>query len=246
MMKMKAFIRKAGFVLLCLFSSVCVVTGAQAGGMGLDRSRLVFNENDTTQTVTLYNRGDNPYLVQTSLTQWGNETPVTGFAVIPPLFRLEPQGSGALRIIRTADSGLPHDRESVFLLRIGTIEGSKNPLAPQKSSATLGISLGFVLKVFWRPAGLAMTQGEAYGRLTFHRKNGQVVVSNPTPYYQTFASLSVGGKKVAVDAPDQEQMVAPSGEVSYPLPAGVKNNSVEWTLIDDFAQASPVQKGTLK
>lgn len=220
--------------------------GVLAGGLGIQGTRVVFKEGESSNNVTLLNRGDSPYLIQSSVMEWHSDTPSKAIMVIPPLFRLEPHSQGTVRLVRTGVT-LPENRESVFQFVARGIEGTKDPKHTSEavSSAALGISLGFAVKVFWRPAGLDMTPTVAYSKLQFHRKGERIIVNNPTPYYMTFASLNVGGKKVNVSASSVQQMVEPMGEVSYVVPEGISGNNVTWTLLNDSGVETPVQKSVI-
>jgi P pilus assembly chaperone PapD len=209
--------------------SAAVVLPAQAG-VSLLQTRVIYPQSAPAVTVTLHNSGDEVYLVQPSVTDWVSNKPTSLFAIQPPLFRVEGRNNGAMRVARTGGS-LPQDRESVFHFRVKAIPGGK---APVPGGASLSIALGMGIKLFYRPDNLPMTPEQAYGRLTFSRQATGVVVKNPTPYYLTFARLTLGG--TVVDLDKQEGMVAPFSEVVYP-PAG-SGAQAEWVLINDYGGAS--------
>lgn len=211
--------------------------GAQAG-VSLGQTRLVYPQSAGDKTIMLRNSGDTVYLVQAAVTDWATNQPEKAFTVLPPLFRLEGNSSSALRVTRTGGD-FPQDRESVFHFRVNAIPASKTPGAD--SGASLAISLGMSIKLFYRPEGLPVSPAEAYGRLTFHRQGGEVVVSNPTPYYLTFAQLSLGGAPVNLDK--SPAMVAPFGEQRYPSASG---DRAEWAVITDFGSNSDTFHATVK
>lgn len=222
---------------------------ALAGGLGLGQTRVVYHEGDASQSITLHNGGGNVYLIQAGVTNINQNTATPVFSVLPPVFRLEPESDSVVRIVRTGGD-LPHDRESVYRLRIGSIEGRKGELPTQPADkdgvgGTISLSIGFSIKVLYRPNGLSMTPEEARSKLTFSHHGTKLIITNPTPYYLTFASLKTGGKVVDVSAGDGMQMVSPYGQTEYSLPAGMQGNKVVWTVITDDGNMSEEQKGQL-
>ncbi|MCU6244086.1 fimbrial biogenesis chaperone [Enterobacter asburiae] len=245
--------RKINRGVIAAWGFCCLVASAPpaalAGGLGLGQTRVVYHEGDTSQSVTLHNAGENVYLIQASVTDKNQSTSTPVFSVLPPVFRLEPDADSVVRIVRTGGD-LPRDRESVFRLRIGSIEGHKGELPTQLADkegvgGTISLSIGFSIKVFYRPNGLSMTPEEARSKLTFSHHGNRLVIKNPTPYYLTFASLNAGGKVVDVSAGDGMQMVSPYAQTEYSLPGGMKGNRVVWTVITDSGEMSPEQKGQL-
>lgn len=242
----KGSIAAWGFCCLMALTPLAVL----AGGLGLGQTRVVYHEGDASQSVTLHNGGENVYLIQASVTDINQSTATPVFSVLPPVFRLEPEADSVVRIVRTGGD-LPRDRESAYRLRIGSIEGRKGELPAQSAGkegvgGRVSLSIGFSIKVFYRPNGLSMTAEEARSKLTFSRQGNRLVITNPTPYYLTFASLNAGGKVVDVSAGDGLQMVGPYAQTEYPLPGGVQGNKVVWTVITDGGEMSPEQKGQLK
>lgn len=61
---------------------------------------------------------------------------------------------------------------------------------------TLKIATQSVIKLFWRPKGLAYPLGEAPAKLRCTSSADMVTVSNPTPYFITLTDLKIGGKVV--------------------------------------------------
>lgn len=247
-MNKKAFKRAlitfgAYFALLCGYSTNSVA------GIGLGQTRIVYHQADASQSISLHNSGDSVFLVQARVSDWGADKAADNFTVLPPLFRLEPQSDSVLRVIRTGD-GLPKDRESIFHFRINAIEGRGKALPEVSGSnsgvaASLGISLGFSIKLFYRPSTLSMPVAQAYKMLTFSKEGQVLKVSNPTPYYLTFASLSVGGKTVDLSKDSASSMLSPFGQGQLALAGGTAGDKVAWTLIDDYGVETAVQKGAL-
>ncbi|WII85141.1 molecular chaperone (plasmid) [Klebsiella pasteurii] len=210
-----------------------------SAGVSLGQTRLVYPQEANSKTITLRNSGSDVYLVQAAVTDWETNEPVKDFTVLPPIFRLESHSSNALRVVRTGGN-FPLDRESIFHLRINAIPSRTAPEMDQ-IGASLSISLGMGIKLFYRPEGLTMAPNEAYGRLTFQRRGQFIAATNPTPYYLTLSHLSFGG--VSVDLDKTHTMIPPFSEINYPSASGSK---AEWTTITDFGGKSDVFYATIK
>lgn len=73
---------------------------AADGGLSLDRTRVIFQQANMAQSVTLRNRGEALYLVKSVITRDIAGKVTAPFWVTPPLFRLEPRSQNTLRILR--------------------------------------------------------------------------------------------------------------------------------------------------
>jgi P pilus assembly chaperone PapD len=221
-----------------------VVTGALCSeaqaGISLGQTRLVYQQGTAAQSLSIRNTGDDFYLVEAAVTDWVSNRPTSDFSVLPPLFRLESNSDNVLRVVRTGGN-LPQDRESVFHLRVNAIPGSQNKQTAAKGGASLAISLGMGIKLFYRPDGLSMTPEEAAKTLTFSRQGQEVLVNNPTPYYLTLARLSLGGVSVNLD--NSPAMLAPFSRQRYPSASGER---AEWEVINDYGGSSDTFHATVK
>lgn len=221
-------------------------------GITLQSTRVVYPgqaKNGITFTVT--NNTAQPYLLQSRVIPWvaestdtrpAQDTPLetheVPFIVLPPLQRFEPAEALTLRI-RLTRHALPTDRESVFVLSLKAI--------PSQSSSTeaaqLVLAMQNNLKLFYRPEGLPEYSTEQFsGKLRFLRQGAQLKVINPTPYYVTFRSLSVGTQ--SVDAAALSHWVPPFGEQVYSLPVNARGD-VTWQLIDEMGSVTPTQHRSL-
>jgi P pilus assembly protein, chaperone PapD len=226
---------KGTMAALALYTAT--VLPAQAG-VSLLQTRVIYPQSAQSVSVTLHNSGNEVYLVQTQVTDWETNKPSSLFTVQPPLFRVEGMSNGTMRVARTGGD-LPQDRESVFHFRVNAIPSGK---APVKGGASLSIALGMGIKLFYRPDGLPLLPTQAYDKLTFSAQGNSVTVKNPTPYYLTFARLSLGGEVVNLDK--SPSMLAPFSETHY---AGAgKGNQAEWTLITDYGGSSDTFHAQIK
>ncbi len=222
-------------LMMLSLAAMLVTTSAFAdGGVSFSRNRLVFPAQEKSISLTVKNAGEATYLVQAGMSgdkETGTPAP---FVVTPPLFRLEARSQNIMRILRTGGN-LPTDRESVFYFYANTIPSQAAPSAKDREGdhamgATLSISMKTILKVFWRPQNLAVAPADAPGMMHFIRGAGAVVVKNPTPYYQSFASLSFDGQPQ--DLNQGPSMVSPYSELRFPVKQTVSR--VTWSVMNDY------------
>lgn len=143
---------------------------------------------------------------------------------------LQPQESQAWRITyapRPSDEPLPQDRESLFYFNLLDIP-------PKPTNAQGGNLLQFAvrsrIKLFHRPAGLQGNAADAPAQLVWRQGDRVLEVFNPTAYHVTLSSVMVGDG-LHLDA----DMVAPTGQITVPLPQGhAAPATVRFTWLDDY------------
>lgn len=217
-----------------LFFSVSALAG-----ISLDSTRIIFLASNDTQGqsigVTSSLQSTTPYLVKAQVLGDVQGTQIqTPFSVTPSLFRLEPGTTNQLRILKTSEQALPKDKESVFYLRVMALPAGQNDNDASKTElgGAITVSTGSVVKLFYRPTGLSMTQQQAMESLRFSRTGSVLRITNPSPYFVTLSSVTVGGKAVPMSVREQNTMIAPFGEMDYPSANTV--GKVTWQAINDF------------
>lgn len=232
---------------LSLFFFASTLSYAE-GGLSLSQTRVIFNAGDNSAKVTINNNSDRVYLVNSRVLPSPDasrqSTEAMPFMVTPPLFRLEKESRNTVLIGKNNTSALPVDRESVFYLSFLAIPSvKKNAVVETDTDDQAGmtstqVSLGIrtVIKLFYRPSGLAMPAVTAPGKLTFEMKGKALVVNNPTPYYVTLAQLRLNGQNVGVR--DQGAMVAPYASQTYQVKGTGPANKVQWSVINEFGGVS--------
>ncbi len=212
---------------------VCVVAGLAgageaAAGVVVGGTRVVYDAGKKEASISVRNPDTSrPYLIQSWIdnAREGDTTRVP-FIITPPLFRLDAAQENVLRIVR-AGGNLPEDRESVYWLNIKSI-----PATDKNAVNQLLISVNTRIKLFYRPKNLAGNAGDAYKTLHFSRQGGTLTARNPTPFYVSFASLSMGSQDI-----QHPGMIAPMGTLSWPLATGAHGN-VSWRAINEFGGTS--------
>ncbi|WP_336193007.1 molecular chaperone [Providencia stuartii] len=220
-------------VSLWLFSA-----GALAG-ISLDSTRVIFPASDARQGqsigVTSSSTSTTPYLVKAQVIGniEGTQTQ-TPFSVTPSLFRLEPSTTNQVRILKTGNDALPKDRESLFYFRVMALPAGKvsQGAVKQAVDGSLMISTGNIIKLFYRPAGLPKRPPLSATSLTFSHRGTVLRVTNPSPYFLTLSSLTVGGKRIPMSLRQKNTMIPPFGTIEYPNVN--TSGAVTWQAINDY------------
>jgi fimbrial chaperone protein len=211
-----------------------LATATQAAGFGVDATRLIYPQGDASISTTIRNtETSTPYLVKADISRSVVYTKTTAFDVIPPLVRLNPGSTNQLRIIARDVSQLPSDRESVFWFRTTAIPASQQLDTSEQTGHTQGavrFGVGTIIKLFYRPTNLPGSSHDAQRGLKFARTVQGIQVSNPSPYFVSFASVRVGEKKLPLSTPEQK-MIAPFG--SYTWTVSGATGTVKWKTIND-------------
>lgn len=233
---MNSMVRRLLAYMLLSFLMAEANATEQGGGISLNRTRVVFLSTDTTQSIAINNQGQRTYLVKSIVTTTPEGQEGAPFIVTPPLFRLEANSQNSLRILHQNTQELPTDRESVFYLSTIMVPSSQKPEASNAESMSARVSVGLqnIIKLFYRPTELSMTPEQAEKALIFTQQGKQVLVNNPTPYYQTFAQLTLDG--VSVNVRNSISMIPPFSQVSYPIKGTVRQAT--WSVINDYGGSS--------
>ncbi|MBN5204547.1 molecular chaperone [Serratia marcescens] len=199
--------------------------GQAAGGIALGQTRVIFSATDRAQSITVRNSGEGAFLIQARVQANPDEGAAAPFLVTPPLHSLKGGSRQLLRILRQ-DATLPADRESLFYLSVIAIPAHSVPLTARDR---VSVGVRFVVKLFYRPAGIRSSAPEIACRLFFRRAVDGVRIDNPTAYYQTLGRLTINGQKVALA--QHPVMVPPLAHLI--VPAGKVPNALTWQTVTD-------------
>lgn len=209
---------------------------AASDGISLGQTRVIFSaDNDKAQTVTVSNRGQRAYLVQSRIQNGPDDATPAPFIITPPLYAMPGNSRQLLRILPQS-AALPTDRESLFYLAVSAIPAQAEPIT---AVDRLSIGVRFVVKFFYRPAGLTPLTETTACQLTFGRDKQGAHVANPSPYFQTLGALTVNDRRVALER--QPLMVPPFGRIALPVDGPIEN--VTWqTIVDHGGLSSSCQQ----
>ena len=224
-------------------TALCLAAPLAHASVVITGTRVIFNAVQGETTVRLNNDNSRPALVEAWIDDGDvNSTPDsahTPFLITPPLFRMDPNKDQSLRILFVPGAKpLPGDRESVFWLNV--LEIPPKPSDPEYAGKNyLQFAIRSRIKLFYRPAKLPGDSLTAPDRLIFKATAGQdaaLEIHNPTPYYITISSLSLGTNPKPVEGTDG--MVAPFGDLRLPLKgiaqAPAAGTPIIFTTINDY------------
>ncbi|PWI77119.1 molecular chaperone [Enterobacter sp. CGMCC 5087] len=232
--------------LLCLSATGQAAEGS-ASGKGITIFPMLIHydaEKAKSGTiVTVMNSTDKNYLLQSTVSAFDPSTgridatagSVPPFVVLPPLGRINAGERTALRV-RQVGGSLPVDRESASIISVTGIPPSDSAArtpgqAKVKAGTQVQIAVRMNMRLFYRPAGLAAPDiPKIASTLTFRAQKESLIVSNPTPYFVHFSSLTAGGMPAEEGA--LEAWIAPKSEQHFRFkarPAG----AVLWKMNGD-------------
>lgn len=221
---------------LVLFAAVGYGCGLAHAGVVVGGTRVIYDGAKKEASIGIDNPDASAYLIQSWVENEAGQNDKGSFVVTPPLFRLGGKEQNALRIMR-AHPSLPDNRETLYWLNIKSIPASD----PNQAQNTLQLAINTRIKLIYRPAALKGSSPEqASSQLKWSRQGQKLVVSNPTPYYINFHSISVGGRAL-----EHATYVAPSATATFTLPVQAGGQQVEWKVISDYGATGAAQRAAL-
>lgn len=221
------------FSLACLMFILMLPTRALADGFGINATRLIYPADSDSISVQLRNTMKTlPYLVQSRVSSSMDGATPAPFQVRAPLFRLDPDSTNLVRII-AQNPDLPADRESIFYFISTAIPASTAPKDNSQQSRVSGnvqFGVGNVIKLFYRPANLPGTPHDAQQGLQISRVAYGIKISNPSPYFVSFASIHLDDHPLKLDSPEAS-MLQPFGSQTYSVSSA--KSQVRWQVIND-------------
>jgi fimbrial chaperone protein len=220
------------YIITTLGLSALIPVSSIAGGIGLSTTRVIYDESTSQATLPVTNSDSHEkYLIQAWVEDSeGNKS--KDFIITPPLFASAPKSENTLRIVYVG-SALPKDREKAYWVNVKAIP-AVNPES-LKNKNTLQLAILSRIKLFMRPQGLAISELDAMNHLSIVQKGSNLVIDNPTPYYQTLVNMTVSGKKIA------NTMVAPLSRIN--ISTGGLGGEVKYQVINDYGALSTSQIG---
>ncbi|MBP2199600.1 fimbrial biogenesis chaperone [Pantoea cypripedii] len=217
-------------ILLC--SLLFLSTFTAYASVVINNTRVIFNGDKKSANVQLMNKSSETHLVQSWIDN-GNpdakpEDLKLALAVVPAVVRIDADNGQVLNIIKNdLVAALPKDRESLFWLNIIDIP----PVPQHKSGNYLQFAVRSRLKVFYRPAGLAISQSS----LAQHIRVQGGCIKNETPYFVTVVGIEESSGKKGLNLIDKALLLRPFSCNAYdrrhPLS---EQTSYVFKIIDDF------------
>ncbi|WP_337013249.1 fimbria/pilus periplasmic chaperone [Pantoea sp. AS142] len=225
--------QKTSFLLPTTGLLLVLCQPAMAGGIAPGATRVIYSESDSQSALAVTNSDSHErYLIQAWVENDQGKRD-HDFIVTPPLFAAAPRSENTLRIVYTGQA-LPPDREVVYWMNVKAIPAMDREAS--KGANTLQLAVLSRMKLFMRPDGLKISEPESAEKLRFQQSTSEVIVKNPTPYYQSLVNLSVGNRKL------ENTMVEPFGQRTLKLPAGTVG-AVHYQTVNDYGAITPQKTG---
>lgn len=205
-------------------------------GVALSATRVIYPAGQKQVQLGVTNNDDSStYLIQ-SWVENADGVKDGRFVITPPLFAMQGKKENTLRIIDATNKQLPQDRESLFWVNVKAIPSMDKS---RLSDNTLQLAIISRIKLYYRPAKLALSPDQAAEKLSFSRSGSSLTLTNPTPYYLTVTELNAGTRVL------ENALVPPMGKTSVKLPPDAGNN-ITYRTINDYGALTPVMKGALR
>ncbi|HEE0106972.1 TPA: molecular chaperone [Citrobacter gillenii] len=219
-------------LLLSSWVSQCI-----AGGIVLERTRVIYDAGKKEAALPVANRSENlPYLLQS----WVDNVQGTArgqFIITPPLFRLDAGSDSSLRIIKSSGN-IANNKESLFFINVRAI-----PAKSQSDDENNTLTLVFKtrIKLFYRPENLVGKPYDAYKSLEYKYEKNELNIYNPSAYYVVFAGLALG----KTDLTNKIDYIAP-GEHKRLAVSAAAGKTVQWAAINDYGGTTKTETRTLQ
>ncbi|MFE0583797.1 fimbrial assembly chaperone [Pantoea vagans] len=228
-----------------VFSNLIVLSGLLLSTsvwavVNVDKTRIVFNPSDLTQSINVINSGQN----ETFLQIWTDDgdltlspdASITPIIVIPPVVKMFPGEMRSLRLMLTSRQTLPANKESLFWLNIYQIPALKKALSVAERKVVLPLRIR--LKIFVRPAGLNAPLTIDPEKIRFAVSGNKITITNPTPWFMSMNVNPKGHQSI------KNLMIAPQSDLQLNSDATLKSgDSVSYAVIND--QGIPVNYATV-
>lgn len=216
-----------------LFCAGLLFSTPLLAGVVVNGTRVIYPAQAREVTVQVDNVGDAPSLVQ-AWVDGGDQTQTAEssdapFMLTPPISRVEPGRSQALRLVFTG-ADLPADRESVFWLNV--LDVPPSPQAGGEEQNYLQVAFRSRIKLFYRPRGLKGSANDAPQALRWHYQGGQLRVSNATPYHVTLAEVYALDTNAERVLERQGKMIGPQQNLQFDVSGKVER--VRFVSINDY------------
>ncbi|EKM6455975.1 fimbria/pilus periplasmic chaperone [Cronobacter dublinensis] len=220
--------------------TVVMATQQAFAAIALDRTRVVYNGEEKSISLNISNENKNlPYLAQAWIEDAQGNKITAPLNVLPPVQRVEAGAKSQVKVQASpAVASLPQDRETLFYFNLREIPPRSN------KPNTLQIALQTRIKLFYRPAPIALdktqaAEGDWVEKVTLVRQGDKFVVNNPTPYFLTIVegAPSIKGNPVGFEP----VMVSPKGSATIAASVAAFGNSPVLTYVNDYGGRPKIQ-----
>lgn len=150
-------------------------------------TRLIFHEENKEEDINVTNTGKSPALIQSWIDD-GDENKKPNEIEVPffipnGLVNLAANSVVTLRVFSNPKiNALPKEHESLFYLNVVDIPPEPSKLE-KKNNGIIQFVVRSRIKLIYRPKGLEGNPNFAVNDLIIQKKNNNMMIKNPTPYY---------------------------------------------------------------
>ncbi|ELN3757703.1 molecular chaperone [Escherichia coli] len=215
---------------LLLLTSIFVtgIVSANQGGLGLDVSRVIFNEEDSSVSFTAKNTSaDITALIKAWVEDYYTGNKDMPFFITPPLTRIDPGDNIQFRINKISSlKTLPSDRESIFSINVLAIP-------PRKEKAYIQIALNTKIKLIYRPKHLNKKSDidNVQNNIEVIKTTDAVLLKNPTPYYVTLKNVRINN----ILTKEPAYVIKPYSDIKLSY---INAKAVSFSIINDYGATS--------
>ncbi|EGT5711715.1 molecular chaperone [Cronobacter dublinensis subsp. dublinensis] len=218
-----------------------VIASQQAfAAIALDRTRVVYNGDEKSISLSISNENKHlPYLAQAWIEDAQGNKITAPLNVLPPVQRVEAGAKSQVKVqASAATASLPQDRETLFYFNLREIPPRSN------KPNTLQIALQTRIKLFYRPAAIALdktqaAEGDWVEKITLTRQGDKYMVNNPTPYFMTIVEGTAGVKGKPVNF--EPLMVGPKSSAAIEASASAFGTSPVLSYVNDYGGRPHIQ-----
>ena len=208
-----------------IFALVSLVSAQSYAGIGLETTRIIFNQNDKNASVTAFNTDANTGFLLQSWVEGVDRKLSPDFVVTPPLMKLGQDKKNTLNISKVADLS-NNNVEQLYWLNVRFI-----PPGKENSENVLRFSLTNQIKLIYRPEILEKVDfSKEVKKIIWTVTGDKLVVNNPTPYIINLNSTNIDAQPV-----EEITYLLPQTETNFKLKskASVKPK-IEFSYINDY------------
>ncbi|HIF9408391.1 TPA: fimbrial biogenesis chaperone [Photobacterium damselae] len=199
-----------------------------AGGLQINKTRIIMLEDQKSTSVKITNKGDLVYGAQTWIDKvTGNEDIMT----FPSLFTVSKSQPQSLKIVRLdGDSETKMNQEELYWLNLQEIPPKSD--SDSDSNSTLQLAVRTKIKLIIRPESIKSDRDDAEKKLIVKADGKNISFENPTPFY-IFAYKISNNKKSLINK--KLNIIEPYGKVIIRKDFNVKaNDNIMLYHINDY------------
>lgn len=212
------------FCLILLISCCSYSKAEPVKGFGLNATRVIYLESDSSKSVTARNNTSEPLLVISKIIDNKGDS-VAGW-ISPQVSKIDKESKLPLRIILNKNI-IKKDEESLFFLSATAIKASENT---DSVINKVPIAVGVKIKILYRPAALSGNANEAAENLVVKGDDKSIVMQNNSSYHVNLDYLIAD--KNPIHLSEENSIIKPKSRVILDVPK--KYKKIDWIYINDL------------